>query len=66
MVSTDGAIRMLGPMHTLLEHIPLHETSACAWCNHANGGGIRFGAFFENLWEANACALIVCSFCNVF
>jgi hypothetical protein len=25
MVSTNGVTRMLGPMHTLLKHIPLYE-----------------------------------------
>jgi hypothetical protein len=25
MVSTNGAVRMLGPMHALLKHTPLHE-----------------------------------------
>ncbi len=38
---------------------------AYAWCNRVDGGGVGFGVIFEDLWEANACALIVCSFCNV-
>ncbi len=33
--------------------------------NHVDEGGVGFSAIFENLWEANSCALIVCSFCNV-
>jgi hypothetical protein len=28
------------------------------WNNHVNGGGIGFGAFFENISKTNACALI--------
>jgi hypothetical protein len=40
-------------------------TSSRAQNNHANGGGVGSSAISENLWEANACALIVCSSYNV-
>lgn len=50
--------------HTIQTYSPTW-TSACAWHNLAHGSGIEFGAIFEDLWEANACAIIVCSSCNV-
>jgi hypothetical protein len=34
-------------------------------CNRADGGEVGFGAIFEDIQEANACALIVCSSYNV-
>ncbi len=39
--------------------------SACVQHNHANGGGVGFDANSKDLWEANACAIIVCSSYNV-
>jgi hypothetical protein len=33
--------------------------------NRVDGGGIGFGAIFEDIWEINDCALIICSSCNV-
>ncbi len=39
-------------------------TNVHARHNHASGGGIGSTPIFKNLWEANACVLIMCS-CNV-
>jgi hypothetical protein len=54
-----------GPMLVLLEHIPLYEQVHVRDCNHVDGGGIGSGVISKDLWETNACVLIVCSFCNV-
>jgi hypothetical protein len=47
-----------------LNILPYMNNCSCV-THHVDGSGIKFGAMFENLWEANACVLIVCSFCNV-
>ncbi len=65
MVSIDGATRMLGANAHIVRTYSPTWTSACAWCNHVDGSGVRSNAFFEDFWEANTCALIICSSCNV-
>jgi len=65
MVLVDGATKVLGANAHIV------QTYSPTWANahvrhyHADGGGIRSGAIFEDLWEANACVLILCSSCNV-
>jgi hypothetical protein len=64
MVSIDGAIRVLGAnARTAWAYSPT-RASAKTQRNHVDESEIRFGAIFENLWEANTCALIVCSSYN--
>ncbi len=50
-------------MHALFEHTPLHEQVPIRDAHHVDKGGVGFGAMSEDFWEANACALIVCSNC---
>jgi hypothetical protein len=62
---TNGVIRMLGAnAHTAQTYSPTW-ISAYAQCNRANENGVGLNAIFEDLWEANAYALIVGSFYNV-
>jgi hypothetical protein len=64
-VLADGVVKVLGANVCTVRTYSLTWVSACAWRNYANGGGIRSGAIVEDLWEANACALIVYSSYNV-
>ncbi len=66
MVLVDGVIGMLGPNAYTVQVYTSTWASVCVWHNHGYGGGIGFGAIFEDLWEANAYALMICSSCNVF
>jgi hypothetical protein len=34
-------------------------------CNCVNGSGVGFSPISKDLWEADICVLIVCSFHNV-
>jgi hypothetical protein len=62
MASANRAAWMLGANACITRTYSLIRTNAYAWCNHVDGGGIKFGVIFEDLWKANACALILCSF----
>jgi hypothetical protein len=62
MVLDDGAARVLGANACTSQTYSFTWASACAWHNRVDGGGIGYGAMFEDLWEANDCALIVCFF----
>jgi hypothetical protein len=54
MVSIDGAVWVLGAnAHTIRTYSPTW-TNVYAWRNCVNGGGIKFGAIFKDVWEANA------------
>jgi hypothetical protein len=65
MVSTDGAAWVLwANVHIVQAYSPTWA-NARARCNCANGSGVGSGAITKDLWKANACALIVCSPCNV-
>jgi hypothetical protein len=61
MVSTNGIAGMLRANACITQTYSLIRVSVCAWNNHVDGGGIGFGVISENLWEANAYVLIVCS-----
>jgi hypothetical protein len=65
MVLVDGVTRVLGANAHIVQTYSPTWASAHVRHNHADGGGIGFNAIFEDLWEANACVLIVCSSCNV-
>jgi hypothetical protein len=63
MVLADGSVRVL------TSNACTTQTYSPTWANaraqHNCVDGIGFGAIFEDFWEANAYALIVCSSCNV-
>jgi hypothetical protein len=65
MVLADGAERMLKVNAHIVRAYSPTWTSAHAWQNRVNGGGVRSSAIFKDLWEVNTYALIVCSSCNV-
>jgi hypothetical protein len=50
-------------MHALFEHIFLHEQVPMR--NTICVDGVGSGAVFEDIWEANTYALILCFSCNV-
>jgi len=65
MVLTDGVTRVLGAnAHTTQTYSPT-SPSVHAWCNCVDGSGVGIGAMSRDIWELNAYALIMCSFCNV-
>ncbi len=65
MVLTNRATWMVGANARNAQAYSPTWTSANAQCNCANGGGIGSGATFEDVWETNACALIIYSSYNV-
>jgi len=65
MILANGVARVLGAnARTTWTYSPTW-TNAHAQRNRADGSGIGVGVIFEDLWEANAYALIVCSSYNV-
>jgi hypothetical protein len=65
MVLVDGAVRVLGANACTAQTYSPTWTNARVRRNRSNGGGIGFGAISEDLWEANAYVLFMCSFYNV-
>jgi hypothetical protein len=65
MVSSDGAIGVLGVSAHIAQVYSLTWARACVQHNHANGSGVGFRVDSKHLQEAKACALIVCSSCNI-
>jgi len=65
MVVADKATKMLEANACIVwTYIPTW-ISARAQHNHVDGGGVKFNVIFLNHGEANGCAQIMCSFCNV-
>jgi hypothetical protein len=65
MVLVERAVGVLGANAHIVQTYSPTWASAHVWNNHVNGSGVRSNAISKDLWEANACALIVCSSCNV-
>ncbi len=49
MVLLNGIVGMLGTNACIIQTYFLTCASACAWWNHANGGGKRSKTIFENI-----------------
>ncbi len=65
MVSINGVVGVLWANVRIDRTYSPTWANARVWHNCANGGGIGSGAIVKDLWEANACVLIVYSSCNV-
>ncbi len=65
MVLVDGDVGVLGANARIVQEYSFTWTSAYVQPNRADGSGGGFGAIFEDLWEANAYVLIVCSVYDV-
>jgi hypothetical protein len=65
MISIYGVVGVLGVSARIVQTYSPTWASAHVWRNRVDGRGVGFGAIFEDIREANTCALIVCSSCNV-